>query len=288
MPARVSRPGSVAVGVSPTARRRAGSLSSDLARPKSSTLTSSSAVSLMFAGLRSRWTMPRSCAASSAADDLAGEVQRLRGSARPRPGCAARQQPFVERFALDQLHHQRQDAVLPFEAMNRGDVRMVERGEDPRLALESGHTFRVRRERGGQRLQRDVAAQAQVVARDTPRPCRLRRAGPALRIDRSGCRAEASSSDGTAQAGVEAKAYPKARRPTGFTAPKGQLASAVGRENDHSTVRVARSMARRSRRRRPPLTATLVVLAGYLPRESARRLVDRHGCHPDQHRPRVD
>ena len=38
----------------------------DFAMPKSRTLTRSSDASLMFAGLRSRWTMLRSCAASSA------------------------------------------------------------------------------------------------------------------------------------------------------------------------------------------------------------------------------
>ena len=40
--------------------------SSDLASPKSSTFTVPSGRSLMFAGLRSRWMMPFSCAASSA------------------------------------------------------------------------------------------------------------------------------------------------------------------------------------------------------------------------------
>ena len=42
------------------------SFSIAFARPKSSTFTLSSGVILTFAGLRSRWTMPRSCAASSA------------------------------------------------------------------------------------------------------------------------------------------------------------------------------------------------------------------------------
>ena len=42
----------------------AGSIA--LARPKSNTFTAPSARSLMFAGLRSRWMMPCSCAASSA------------------------------------------------------------------------------------------------------------------------------------------------------------------------------------------------------------------------------
>jgi hypothetical protein len=42
----------------------AGSIA--FAKPKSSTFTVPSARTLMFAGLRSRWMIPRSCAASSA------------------------------------------------------------------------------------------------------------------------------------------------------------------------------------------------------------------------------
>jgi hypothetical protein len=43
-----------------------GPASFALARPKSSTLTVPSRVTLTFAGFRSRWTIPPSCAASSA------------------------------------------------------------------------------------------------------------------------------------------------------------------------------------------------------------------------------
>jgi hypothetical protein len=53
-------------------------LSRALARPKSSTLTAPSAVILTLAGFRSRWTIPRSCAASSAS-----AIWRAIGSASP-------------------------------------------------------------------------------------------------------------------------------------------------------------------------------------------------------------
>ena len=49
------------------ARGRCGAGSVALASPKSSSFTVPSGVTLMLAGLRSRWTMPFSCAASSAA-----------------------------------------------------------------------------------------------------------------------------------------------------------------------------------------------------------------------------
>ena len=58
----VTTPSPVAGGM----RASRGSGASALARPKSSTFTVPAAVSLMLPGLRSRWTMPLSCAASSA------------------------------------------------------------------------------------------------------------------------------------------------------------------------------------------------------------------------------
>ena len=63
---RSSSPGDVMVGdaVASAPRRRIGS--SAFARPKSSTFTVPSGRTLMFAGFRSRWMMPCSCAASSA------------------------------------------------------------------------------------------------------------------------------------------------------------------------------------------------------------------------------
>ena len=76
------------------------------------------------------------------ADDLAGKMQRRRQrEAAARHGRAA--QPLVERLAFDQLHHQRDDAVLSLEPVNGGDVGMVQRGEQSRLALETRDALRV-------------------------------------------------------------------------------------------------------------------------------------------------
>ena len=43
--------------------------------------------------------------------------------------------------ALDQLHHERRDAVGSLEAVDLRDVRMVERREDLRFALEARQTI---------------------------------------------------------------------------------------------------------------------------------------------------
>ena len=75
--------------------------SSALASPKSSTFTTPSARTLMLAGLRSRWTIPCSCAASSASAICARSAAPRRAASRPR---AIRSRQIV---ALDQLHHQR-------------------------------------------------------------------------------------------------------------------------------------------------------------------------------------
>ena len=80
-------------------RRRAGP--ERLARPKSSTFTVPSGVTLMFAGFRSRWTMPRSCAASSAS-----AICRAIGSASS-SGIGPARDAVGERLAFDQLHHER-------------------------------------------------------------------------------------------------------------------------------------------------------------------------------------
>ena len=51
-----------------------------------------------------------------------------------------------QRRTLDELHHQRRRVGGVFQAVDRGDVRMVERGEDFRLALEARQPIRI----GGQ------------------------------------------------------------------------------------------------------------------------------------------
>ena len=105
--------------------------------------------------------MPFSCAASSAsAICRAMSIASASGQAGPR---RRRSEYVVERVAVHELHHERQRAALLLDAEERGDVRMVQRGEDPRLALEPCDALGIGGERRGQRLQRDVAAQLRVV-----------------------------------------------------------------------------------------------------------------------------
>ena len=111
-------------------RRRIGSRSGDapaagstaFARPKSSTFTVPSLRTLMFAGLRSRWMMPCSCAASSAS-----AICRAIGSA-----SSSGMAPRAMRCADRRLRPVPSPAPTPsiFEAVDRGDVRVIERRED--------------------------------------------------------------------------------------------------------------------------------------------------------------
>ena len=70
-------------------------------------------------------------ASSSAVGDLERDAHRLF------EGQRAALQPLGERLALDQLQHQVGRAVDQLEAVDRGDVRVVERGQQSRLALEA-------------------------------------------------------------------------------------------------------------------------------------------------------
>ena len=85
----------------------------------------------MFAGFRSRWMMPCSCAASSAS-----AICRAIGSASS-TGIGPLRDAIGERRPLDQLHHERDARRRDlFEAVDLRDVRMVQRGEDFGFALE--------------------------------------------------------------------------------------------------------------------------------------------------------
>ena len=97
VPARVADT-AVRVAAAPESCPRAVPLpSSALARPKSSTFTSPSGVTLTLAGLRSRWMTPLSCAASSASAicrampsaSTSGIGPRLRRSDRSSPSTSS-------------------------------------------------------------------------------------------------------------------------------------------------------------------------------------------------------
>ena len=63
-----------------------------------------------------------------------------------------------ERRPFDQLQYQRARTTRFLEAVNRGDVWMIQRGEELRFALEAGDAFGVGGEERGQSLDRDVTA----------------------------------------------------------------------------------------------------------------------------------
>ena len=110
----------------------------------------------MFAGLRSRWMIPCSCAASSASGDLLRDRQRFVERNR------AARDALREVLALDEFHHERRDAAALFEAVDTGDVGMIQRRERLRFARESRQAIGVVREGFGQNLDRDVAVQLRV------------------------------------------------------------------------------------------------------------------------------
>ena len=127
------------------------------AMPKSSTFTTSrrTGAVIMFAGFRSRWTMPFSCAAASASARAAA-ISRKRASGNP---CS--RQDAVERLPLDQLHRQEMHVrrFVFFNRVDRDDARAIEGGEDLGLTLESREAVGVAGDVGRQHLQRDVAAE---------------------------------------------------------------------------------------------------------------------------------
>ena len=101
---------------------------------------------LMFAGFRSLWMIPYSCAASS---DSA--IWRAIGSASSRRNCAARD-ALREILAFDEFHHEGRDAGTLFEAIDAGDVRLVQRREGLRFARESGEPIRIVANESGRTL----------------------------------------------------------------------------------------------------------------------------------------
>jgi hypothetical protein len=61
-------------------------------------------------------------------------------------GDRAPRDALREIVALDELHHEGSQAPAFLEPVDRGDVRMIERGEDFRFALKTREPFRVRRD----------------------------------------------------------------------------------------------------------------------------------------------
>ncbi len=196
-------PGSVGIAL----RSRAPPVGGDsLARPKSRTFSRPSRVTITFAGFRSRWTTPRSCAAARASA-RAIDSSRTRGRGRPPAAISS-----PEAVALDQLHREEADAAVVLEREERDDVRVVQARDGPRLALEAGEAVRRRppspraapsarpRGRGGRR------------ARGRPRPCPPRRAGRGSRTSPVARRRRGAQSQGTTTGGGRGPAAPLVER----------------------------------------------------------------------------
>ena len=153
-------------------------------------------VILMFAGFRSRWTMPFSCAASRASA-ICRAIVNASAAGNRRPVASTADQLVASVDALDELEHQELNTAGFFEAVDRADVGVIERGQHPRLAREPREPIGVAGERGRQDLDRDVATELRVVRTGTPRPCRPRQVGPAVRRRRVAARHREGTVPGT-------------------------------------------------------------------------------------------
>lgn len=86
--------------------------------------------------------------------------------------------PLGQILALDELHDEDVQARELLERVNRGDVRMIQGRERLRLSLEPRQAVGVRRERGRQDLDRDLAAERRVGRSvDLPHPAFADRRG---------------------------------------------------------------------------------------------------------------
>ena len=120
-----------------------------------------SGVTFTLAGFRSRWTMPLLVRLLERLGDLLRDRDRLVDGDRPAL------QALGEVFALHELHHDEvsRGSVVEgrgLEAVEVGDARVVEGGEQPRLALEARQPLGIGGERLGQQLDRHVAAELRV------------------------------------------------------------------------------------------------------------------------------
>jgi hypothetical protein len=88
--------------------------------------------------------------------DLSRDGQRLVRWHRPP------RNPVGQRRTLDELHHERPRGSALFEAVDLRDVRMVQRREQLRLALEPGEPLGIVRERLEQHLDRNRAFEPRV------------------------------------------------------------------------------------------------------------------------------
>ena len=151
---------------------------------------------MTLAGFRSRWTIPFRCAASSA-DAISTPILRSWAS-----GSGPVGEPLARASRpSSQLH----DEEVPrggrrtrdfFERVDRGDARMVQRGEEPRLPLEPLSSLFTFKELFRQYLDRDLSREARVPRPvDLPHPARTEEREDLVGSElRAGCQGQAGRS----------------------------------------------------------------------------------------------
>jgi hypothetical protein len=96
----------------------------------------------------------------------------------------ARRQERFECSSFDELQHERVDAARVLEAVNRGDVRMIEQRKDFGFSTKPREAIRITRHGPRQNLDRDVTLQLRVGrAVDFSHPAGTERAGDLERAD---------------------------------------------------------------------------------------------------------
>ena len=120
------------------------------ARPKSRILAKPSLETIRFSGLRSRCTIPASCALARPSAICAAICSARRG--RHRPGL----QNLPHGLALDELHADVGLRGVLAEVVNRDDGGVIEGGSRSGFLLEPPEPIGVVREVGRQQLQRDI------------------------------------------------------------------------------------------------------------------------------------
>ena len=107
--------------------------------------------------------MPRSCAKSSARAICRAMCRASRsGSPGPSWRASRRGESCRRAFRLDELENQEPDLVRFLESVNGADVRMIQRRERARFAIEPREPAGITRERVRQDLDRDLAAELAV------------------------------------------------------------------------------------------------------------------------------
>jgi hypothetical protein len=91
--------------------------------------------------------------------DLTRDRDRLADGQVRMPGRLHSRQSLRQRLALHQLKDERRRAVPIFQAVDRRDVRMIQRREDPGLALEARQALGIATDERRQHLESDIPAQ---------------------------------------------------------------------------------------------------------------------------------